>query len=128
MSALSDARAAVAARFAEFSATVSESVPEMISPPCAFLVPGEPYVTANFQGMNFGESLLNLGLILAVERGGNDVQADGLDDLIVEAVALVENDATLFLDDVSRPEGVVLNGQRFLGTIVNFSTIVRLRD
>jgi hypothetical protein len=128
MSAISDARKDVVTRMADFSATVSASVPENVVPPCAFVVAGEPYLEANFQGMNFGESKLNLSLILVAEASGNDLAADDLDALIVEAVAFLENENDLYLDGVDRPAAVSLNGQAYLGCLVNFARIVRLRD
>lgn len=128
MSALSEAREDVATRMAGLSVPVSASVPDRIVPPCAFVVAGEPYIEGNFTGMMFGESKLNLAVILAVDSGSNDTTANALDDLILETVAFLEDESDLFFDSVDQPAAVTLNGQRHLGCLVNFARIVRLRD
>jgi hypothetical protein len=128
MSTLSEAREDVATRMAGLSVPVSASVPENVAPPCAFVVSGEPYVEGNFAGMMFGESKLNLAVILTVDPRGNDLAADALDDLIVETVAFIEDEPDLFFDSVEQPAAVTLNGQRYLGCLVNFARIVRLRS
>lgn len=141
MSTLSEARTDLAARLAAqpgFSVLdpeaepvadkvpVSDFVPEVILPPVAFVGPGSPYIEGNFEGMNFGESKVNLTITLVVEPGTNSPQANALDDLIVKTVGFIESQPDLYIDEVDRPAAVQLNGQRYLGCLVNLSRIVRL--
>lgn len=127
-SPLSIARTDLTTRLSGFSIDVLDAVPEKIVPPIAFVGPGSPYVEGNFQGMMFGESKVNLTLTLVVAADGNAERATALDDLIVEAVDFINSQNDLFIDDVDRPAAVTLNGQRYLGCLVNLSRIVRLSD
>lgn len=107
---------------------VSDFVPEAILPPIAFVGPGAPYVEGSFTGMNFGETRVNLTITLVVDAGANSLQATALDDLVVNTIDFIESqDPELIFEDVDRPAAVTLNGQRYLGCLVNLSRIVRLR-
>lgn len=126
MSTLSDLRADLATRLAGLSVQVHGTIPPQLAPPCAFVGPGDPYVESNFAGKNFGESLVNLTVTLVTEAGVNDEQADALDDLIIETLALVDPQADLIPQSVERPGRIPLNGQDYLGARINISRITRL--
>lgn len=125
MSVLSDLRKDTAAKLAGLSVPVLPSIPEQLPPPCAFLSPGSPYVETNFEGKNFGESLVNFELTLVVDAGGNDVQSDALDDLLVEALAVIDPIADLYPGS-AEPGVISMNGQSYLACFLTVSRITRL--
>lgn len=134
VSTLSDARTALAAvltgaiEVGGGPVQVFKTMPEKVIPPCVLVGPGDPYVNPNFQGGNFGESLLRLRATVVAGAGTNDLAADDLDDLIVATIEAVDaaQPQGFYRDTVERPGLLPLNGQSFLGCIVNVSRIVRL--
>lgn len=133
MSTLSDARAALATALAGLEldgqpVQIFSAVPERVIPPCVMVGPGDPYVNPNFQGGTFGESLLRLRATVIAGAGTNDVAADNLDELIVATLAAVDvaQPQGLYRDVVERPGRIDLNGQSFLGCVINVQRIALL--
>lgn len=129
MSALSEAREDLRALLdgsTGITAQIFKTIPEAVTPPCALVGPGVSYITGNFAGMNFGESLVNLKVTLVAAGGTNDTAADELDELIVETVKVIEGSNAFLFDTVEEPGRITLNGQVFLGCVVNISRISRL--
>lgn len=133
MSALSEARGALAAALATLEVggelvQVFRTWPEKVIPPCVLVGPGDPYVNPNFQGASFTESLVGLRATLVAGAGTNDVAADDLDDLIVAALAAIDaaQPQGLYPVAVERPGRIDLNGQSFLGCVVNVQRIAEL--
>lgn len=125
MSTLSDLRKDTATLLAGLSVPVLASIPERLPPPCAFLSSSSPYVETSFEGRNFTESRVNYELTLVVDAGGNDVQSDALDDLLVEALAVIVPIADLYPGN-AEPGVISLNGQSYLACFLTVSRITRL--
>lgn len=113
---LTDLRVAVksvltAAEFRTFT-----TVPDKVTPPCAFVSPGEPYITRD--GATFGGEIVRHQVVIVAAAGVNDVKAESLDTLLLRALDALAADDRWDVGDVDRPGQITLGGQAFLATAI----------
>lgn len=99
-------------------------VPEVVTPPVAFVAPSDPYLTGD--GVRFGEVRVNIDLVLIAGAGSNEAQADELDCMVLEALIALDDGFTT--GDVSRPGQITLNGQSFLAVVIDCGALIRLPE
>lgn len=111
--------ALAAAELAAFS-----TVPEVVTPPLAFVTPNEPYVT--LEGASFGGVIVHHQISLVASPGVNEVTADELDQMVQTAlVAVADLIGTL---EVGRPGSISLNNQTHIAVAIDVTTEIRLED
>ena len=97
--------------------------PERFTPPGAFVMPSEPYMT--LQDASFGCARMHYDIVLVAARGINDKRADELDDMIQAAIAAVD-DLDWNLKPVPQPGQIAIEGQPYVGAVVQCDTEIRL--
>lgn len=120
---LAQLRADVATALTTAGLTAIDYVAETIVPPVAVVVPSDPYVTD--EDVPFGHVNVNLSILVIGGKGTNKAAASQIDSLIAQAfVALLT--AGYDVTEVSPPGQVNLNGQSFLGAVIDLSETVKL--
>jgi hypothetical protein len=97
--------------------------PERFTPPGAFVMASEPYVTV--EDANYGCERVHYDIVLVAAPGINDKRADELDDMIQSAIAAVD-DLAWNLKPAPQPGQITLNGQPHVGAVVECDTEIRL--
>ena len=65
--------------------------PERVDPPCALVVPSEPYITYGGPGeTTFGKANVNLDIILIAGKGDNEDTTERLDAMVIDALQAVD--------------------------------------
>lgn len=118
--ALTDTRDRLKTALAEAGLTAHVTVPERVTPPLAFVAPGEPYLTP--EGATFGGEILRHEIVVVARAGVNDKKAADLDALIVTAVDALQTVEDQVVEEVSRPGQISLGGQAFLATTIHVKT------
>lgn len=94
-------------------------VPPKVTPPFAYVAPGDPYVT--YEGANFGGEIVTCNVGAVVAAGANDVTAEGLDDAVLLILdALLDSDDFTGLD--VEVGAITVNGQSYLGASIRVQT------
>ena len=96
--------------------TVSDYLPERVSPPLAIISPGEPFVE---EGQTFTTFGIRLDVVLVAGRASNEVSTTELYDLIEQAVF---NLGDWSIERVARPYALEANGVQYLATTVQINT------
>lgn len=92
-----------------------------LAPPCIIAGPDDPYIDLS-EG-EFGESRVNLLVILAAPAGTNEVSAAQVDEMLsIVLPRLLAVDPTFVVDRVDQPGKVGLEGQVFLGAVIRLHT------
>lgn len=99
--------------------------PETVTPPVCLVGPGFPYLS--YEGARFGSQILRLSVLIVVDPGTSDVTVNALDDLILRVVDAVDGqgpdeDRTFHVESVGQPGQAPLNGQTYLGVVVEVQT------
>lgn len=100
--------------------TTYDHVPGRPLVPCAFVLPGSPYIEA---GETFGESLVRFELVLLTHPSLNSVETDALDLLIEKSCAELIA-AGWPVELVSQPRIQEINGGEVLATGINVAALV----
>lgn len=100
-----------------------EYVGETITPPCAVVVPGQPYLVwpTRSNGVPFGQVQVNVDVLLLVtESTAAKSAAERIDQLVEDALGALDE-----LDVVSatRPGVVTLRGAKFVGASLTIQQI-----
>ena len=111
-------RAAVAAQ--DIAAWATK--PDVFTPPGAFVMPSDPYVSTD--DTVFGTERARFDIVLVCSPGVNDMRADELDGLIEKALAAVDA-ADYHLRQVSQPGQISIGGQPHVGAVVECDTEIR---
>lgn len=91
---------------------------EVITPPGAAVVPGQPYLTWGDDRVAFAAPVtLHLDVLLIVARDVGKRQATQADQLIGKAVQALL-DAEYDVTAVSQPDVVTLSGAKFMGSVI----------
>lgn len=95
------------------------TVPEAWTPPGVFVGPDDPYL--DFEGSTFGGVLVHHQLTVVTAAGTNDVQADALDDLVLQILRtdLGEHQVS----QVAQPGQIAINGQAHLGVAIRLTPV-----
>lgn len=95
------------------------TVPERVTPPVAFVGPGDPYVST--EGANFGSEIVRCEVVVVASPGVNDRTANELDSLILTAFDAAAA-AQFAITDVQRPGQITLGGQKYVAAVINVWT------
>lgn len=98
--------------------TVYDHVPARAQLPCAFVLPGAPYIE---QGQTFGSRLVRFGVLLLAHPSLNQNETDQLDRQIEQAQHDLDA-AGWTVESVQQPTIRELNGQDVLATEINVAT------
>lgn len=111
MSVIEATRAALAATVATAtSLTVRPYLPERLTPPAGFVIPGGPYLEP---GIAFGGFLIRFECHLAFKAVNNESASNRVDTTVEDAIVGVIN-AGWAVESVSEPFEVTLGGTAFL--------------
>lgn len=98
---------------------------EALTPPCAVVVPAEPYLRtpkgAPGEPVPFRKVLAGIDVLLLVPRGEAKAEAAAMDQLVESAyVALKQNHE---IGAVSRPGVVTVSGSKFVGSVLSIEAL-----
>lgn len=108
-----------AAGFSAFS-----TLPEVVTPPCAFVTPNEPYIT--LEGASFGAVIVHHQISLVTSPGVNEDTANELDQMTQDALVAIDELVGTF--EVGRPGAIALNSQDHISVAITVSTEIRMED
>lgn len=89
-------------------------VPGRISPPCAVIQAGDPYIE---QGETFIEHLIRLEVVIVLRTGDNHRTATSIDEYLETALDALD-EAGFLVQNVSQPTPITWNGTDYPGVIV----------
>lgn len=97
--------------------------------PLAYVVPAEPYLSWQDEGLMYGEALLRLNVsVLAANSGNTDVEAAELDTTLLEAYAIVLEldgwNVTQFL----QPGRIVINNAQHLACAIEVARPIQILE
>lgn len=84
MTALAEARSALATALADIGVAVHTYPPQTVAPPCVFLVPGNPYLDP---GVSWGAIQVAIDVRIVVSASAGPAAMERLDALVDGAVA-----------------------------------------
>lgn len=101
-----------------------EYVGEAINPPCAAVVPAEPYMRwqNGDRTVPFGHVAVGVDVLLLAATQTAKGAAAAVDALIEEALAALDA-ADITPTSVSRPGVVTLSGSKFIGSVLSIEEI-----
>lgn len=125
MTTLSDLRALVVTALNTGDIPAADYVGETITPPCAAVVPSEPYMELMPSGgrIPFGTWEVGTDVLLISHRATAKQQASLMDDLILKALAALDE---FDVQTVSRPGVIKLQGASFMATAIRVVDHLRL--
>lgn len=92
---------------------------EVITPPSAAVVPGQPYLTWGDDGSTFSEPVLvHIDVLLIVSREVNKKAAKDVDELVTKALGALLAEPSYDVTEVSQPGVVNLSGSKFMGSVI----------
>lgn len=102
-------------------------LPETVTPPVCLVGPGSPYLS--YEGAGFGSQIVRLSIAVLADAGTNDVTVETLDELILRVIDAVDGrgpeDVVFQVDGAGQPGQLPLNGQNFLGAVIDVQTEIR---
>ena len=116
---LTEIRGDVAAKLNEAGVRAVEYVGETITPPCAAVVPAQPYMrwpTPGSRDIPFGHVNVGIDVLLVSHRESNKKAAVLVDRMIEDAVGALSPHYDL--TRVSQPGRVELSGAKFIGAVI----------
>jgi len=96
---------------AENGLSAFSTAPENAAPPLVYVGPGDPYISRETAA--FGHVVAHNQVVLVASPGVNESAADELDQMVVDALAALEDIADAFT--VGRPGHIAISGQECLG-------------
>lgn len=123
---LTEARQAVADDLEAGGIVARPYTSEVLSPPCAFVVPGQPYLDdkSGRVDVSFTGTLLRLDVLLLVGEADPAPQASTVDELVERAFGLLDQRQDVVR--VTRP-GVIqpdpTREDRYVGAVLSLETI-----
>lgn len=117
-------RAAIAADLTTAGIKALGYVGEVITPPCALVVPAEPYLRkpAAGAGIPFRRVKVGIDVLLLVPRdGGAKAAAELIDDLIEDAYRALNPNHDI--STASRPGVVTVSGSKYLGSVLSIEAL-----
>lgn len=120
---LTEKRAAVKEDLVAGDVKALDYLGEAITPPCAVVVPGEPYMRAPGEGrpIPFGRVQVGIDVLLLVPRGEKKTEAKAIDDLIEASYRALNTNHTI--RTVSRPGVVTVSGSKFVGSVLSIEAL-----
>lgn len=93
---------------------------DTISPPCARILPGAPYITTDEAPTGCWVSRLNVVLIVT---GDNEIEQDSIDDLIEKAFPAI-NVGKFNITEVQQPTTVATNAGSYYTATLSVDAII----
>lgn len=88
---LTEIRRGIVAKLQAQDLHAFDHLPETITPPFAFVGPGDPYVHYGEPGeTTFGQEIVDHVVVLVADTGTNEVKVEALDDMICAALRALE--------------------------------------
>ena len=115
--ALTDLRTAIKATLDEAGFRTFITVPTQVTPPCAFVSPGDPYVTR--EGATFGGEIVRHRIVIVTSAGINDTTTESLDALLLTALDALYTSGDWDVEEVGAPGPVGLNGASYLAVPID---------
>lgn len=104
-------------------------IPKRVAAPFVSVAPDEPYIDIAGAAENelmWGEYLVNHRLVVVAKNGGNEAEADSLDQMLVRLLRLdLAPHRVLF---VGEPGSLLVNGQEHLAVAIHLSVPTPLED
>lgn len=123
MSGIEEARAGLASTVAaSVGFGVHSYLPERLSPPVGFVIPGGPYLEP---GITFGRFIVRFECHLAFQGVNNEAASSGIDAAVGDAVVGVVNDGWA-VESASEPFEVTLGGTSFLVVFIQVTREIAL--
>lgn len=99
-----------------------EYMGEVLAPPCAAIVPAEPYLRGpdRAEGIPFGRMFLGIDVLLISAREDAKAAARATDELIEYAVGELQ---PFGVKRVSRPGVVTISGAKYIGSVVTIEQL-----
>lgn len=119
---LSDLRDAVKATLDAAGLRTFATVPDKVTPPCAFVSPGDPYLTRD--GATFGGEIVRHRVVVVTTAGVNDRTAQALDGLILQALDALYVSDDWDVESVGSPGSITLNGQSYLACAIELAQLI----
>ena len=134
---LTDARGALAAALSEGGLkayTTPPEIPEgddgpddaLLPYPLCYVVPAEPYLDFNAEGLMYGEALLLCNVSVVAASGASDVEAEQLDEELLKARAVLAGIPDWTPRQFLQPGRIVINNAVHLACAIEVSTVVTL--
>lgn len=101
--------------------TTYDHVPGRVTLPCAFIVPGDPYISG---GQTIGARRIKFGLVILTAPGLNQTQTAALDTIITRAVTELEADGWV-VTEVRQPTIETFNQTETLATEISIVAEVK---
>lgn len=115
--ALTDLRTAVKAVLDEAGFRTFTTVPSQVTPPCAFVSPGDPYLTR--EGAAFGGEIVRHRVVVVTAAGINDTTAESLDELLLTALDALYASVDWDVTEVGSPGPIGLNNAQYLAVPID---------
>lgn len=121
---LTDERTTIAGILDDAGLRSAEYVGVTLAPPCAAVVPHQPYVRAGTptDRVPFGHFIVGIDVLLLASREASKTAAASIDQQIETALAAL---ADYDIAQVSQPGVVTLNGAKFIGAVINLEITTR---
>lgn len=106
--------------------TSFEYVGEAFTPPCAVVVPGEPYFSRpdGTGRVPFRTVQVGVDVLLLVPRSDAKTEAQAIDDLINSAYAALKPIDDITIRAVSRPRVVTtVSGSKYVGSVLSIEAL-----
>lgn len=120
---LGDLRGAIAADLTAGGVKALGYLGEAVTPPCALVIPAEPYVRRpdGTRPIPFRKCLIGVDVLLVVARTEASKTAQAIDELIEQAYAALKPNHTI--GTVSRPGVITISGSKFVGSVLSIEAL-----
>jgi hypothetical protein len=124
---LTELRAGIASALTAGGVKSVEYVGETITPPCAAVIPSDPYVEPGRPGTDtpFGFSNVAVDVLVVSGLMTAKSQASVMDDLIEKALAALD-EGDFDVQSVSRPGVITLKGAKYLASVIRVEETKKL--
>lgn len=126
---LTDLRVEIAEALDAAGIKAVEYIGETITPPCAVVVPGQPYLVwpTRSNGVPFGSVQVNVDVLLLVtESTAAKSAASRIDDLVVNAVETLDDREQYDVVSATRPGVVTLRGAKYVGASLSMQKLQKI--
>ena len=102
-----------------------EYIGESLTPPCAAVVPAEPYLRppSEVERIPFRHVRVDIDVLLLAARADAKTAAASMDTLIEFAYAALKPSKTRTIRSVSRPGVITVSGSKFIGSVLKIEEL-----
>ncbi|WGL50643.1 hypothetical protein P5P86_11775 [Nocardioides sp. BP30] len=107
---------------------VSAFVLNPVAPPFIEVLPSiaNGYLSFDDEGLNFGNAVLHMTVLVAVPSADNDVVVGQINDLILQIAAAIAPSALFWVVNVASPQGVEAGNQIYPGVAIEVAAQIPL--